>query len=151
MQPGHRGRAAAILTLVVLALIALAARDPRTYGAGVLCPSLRLVGVHCPGCGSTRATYDLLHGEVLSAFRHNQALLLLGVPLALWWFATLVCEATTGRRPRIGTPPWLGLVVAAALVAWGVARNLPWPAFDPIRPPPTQEFEATAESTPSAK
>lgn len=142
-----------MLTLMVVVLIALAARDPRTYGIGVLCPSLRFAGVHCPGCGSTRATHDLLHGEVLSAFRHNQALLVLGVPLALWWIAALGWEAATGKRPRIGTPPWLGLVVAAALVAWGVARNLPWPAFDQIRPPPspTQDFSATAASTPSAK
>lgn len=145
-QPGHRGRAAAILAIVAAALIALAARDPRSYGLGVLCPSLRFAGVHCPGCGSTRATYDLLHGEVASAFRHNQALLLVGMPLAAWWLVALACEAATGRRPRIVTPAWLGYAAAAGLIAWGVARNLPWPAFDAVRPPPAQLLPAATIS-----
>lgn len=141
-QPGHQGRAAAVLAIVAAALIALAARDPRSYGFGVLCPTLRFAGVHCPGCGSTRATYDLLHGEVASAFRHNQAMLLVGVPLAAWWLAALAWEAATGRRPRIATPAWLGYAAAAGLIAWGVARNMPWPAFDAVRPPPAQSLPA---------
>lgn len=127
---------AAGLLIVMLAVLAMLAwRDPRTYGMGPMCPSLRFAGVHCPGCGSMRATHDLLHGQFASAFRNNPALLLLGVPVAAWLAVSMTVIAVRGRRLRLHTPAWLGYLIAIVLLAWGGARNLPGRAFDLLRPP----------------
>lgn len=136
---GRRVLALMTLLLAAAALMALAIRDPRSYGLGPLCPSLRFAGVHCPGCGSMRATHDLMHGEVGSAFRNNPALPLLGVPVAAWWMVSTIMLIVAGRRPSLRVPVWTGFVIAAALVAWGFARNLPGQRFDMLRPPTARQ------------
>ncbi len=139
----HRLAALALLMAMVAVLALLTWRDPRGYGLGPMCPSLRFAGLHCPGCGSMRATHDLMHGRFASAFRNNPALLLLGVPAAAWLAASMIAIVTRGRRMHTRTPVWLGYVIAALLVAWGVARNLPGGAFDSLRPPPTSQATRT--------
>jgi hypothetical protein len=131
----QRVQSGLLLAVVIGALAAVAIRDPRTYGLGPLCPSLRLFGIHCPGCGSTRATHDLMHGEVASAFRCNPLMVLVGAPLLAYVMCSLGCAALTGQKPHGSAPPWLGYGIAALLIAWCVARNLPGPTFDALRPP----------------
>ena len=131
----QRVHAAALLMVIIGALSAIAVRDPRTYGLGPLCPSLRLFGIYCPGCGSTRATHDLMHGEVARAFRCNPLMVLIGAPLLVYVTCSLGCAALTGRRPRGSATAWLGYAITALLIAWCVARNLPGATFDTLRPP----------------
>ena len=38
------------------------------------CPSLTLLHIYCPGCGSTRAVAALLHGDLLLALRQNSVI-----------------------------------------------------------------------------
>ncbi len=51
------------------------------------CPFHSLTGLLCPGCGSQRAMYQLLHGHVGAAFKLNQ-LFLPSVFYALGGFVT---------------------------------------------------------------
>ncbi len=46
------------------------------------CPFLVLTGFKCPGCGSQRVIYSLLHGDIISAFNYN-ALLVISLPILL--------------------------------------------------------------------
>ena len=41
-----------------------------------VCPSKLFYGLPCPGCGTTRATLQLLHGNLLAALRLNPNCLL---------------------------------------------------------------------------
>ncbi|MBM4111270.1 MAG: DUF2752 domain-containing protein [Phycisphaerae bacterium] len=134
-----RAVAGLALAVVGLALLAIGSRDPRTHGLGVLCPSRRWLGIYCPGCGSTRATYDLLHGDIIAAWANNPATLLLGVPVALWLVASSVVTLVHGRRPRLTLPNRLGLWLAGALLLYTIARNIPHAAFDAWRPPVVHE------------
>ncbi len=92
------------------------------------CPMATLLGVPCPGCGLTRATLALLHGDVRAALALHPLVLVLA-PL----FAAAIAGAAFGyvRGPSAGRKPnlWLAsrgatLVGAALLVAtlgvWGV-------------------------------
>ncbi|MGK5628034.1 DUF2752 domain-containing protein [Streptomyces sp. URMC 123] len=88
------------------------------------CPFNWATGLLCPGCGGTRMTYDLMHGDVVAAFHDNTALLLLGLPAAAYLGGRWLWEGLRGRRyrPRLGrrgTAAVLGLAVA-----WAVTRNL---------------------------
>jgi hypothetical protein len=104
------------------------------------CPS-RMLGLYCPGCGSTRATHLLLRGEFAAAWRHNPGLVVVGVPALAIYVVGLLLALCTGRSIRVlpfgpATAAWFGAILVTALVAWAVVRNLPGPAFDRFRPPP---------------
>lgn len=139
-----RARTLASILLFVLAagLLAIALKDPRTHGLGVLCPSRRFLGIYCPGCGSTRATHDLLHGDFARAFRSNPLFVLLGAPLLVVATGSLAWIVACGERIAVRIPYWLGISIAAVLVCYGVARNIPGEAFERLRPPSSTESRA---------
>ena len=58
------------------------------------CPVLELTGLHCPGCGATRAIWLLLHGDVAGAVGHNALLLPALAYLALRWIHTVAPAST---------------------------------------------------------
>lgn len=134
-----RGRViAGVLLLGAMAgLLAIALKDPRTHGLGVLCPSRRFLGIYCPGCGTTRATYDLLHGEFARAFRSNPLFVILGAPLVAVFIGSLGWTVLRAERLALRVPQWLALAAVALLLVYGIARNIPIAAFDPLRPPPS--------------
>src|SRR5215472_13657034 len=80
---------------VVFALMALAGCvvlyffNPTSYHFYPVCQFHQLTGLHCPGCGATRALYALLHGDLVTAL-HDNALfvaLLAAAGLRGIWFA----------------------------------------------------------------
>jgi hypothetical protein len=116
------------------AVCALVFRSANPYGHSFLppCPIHALTGLYCPGCGSTRALYSLLHGNVGQALAMNP-LLVIASPLVL-----LMATHLAGWRPLILDPlirvlgnPKLWLSV---LVVFGVLRNLPFAPFSALAP-----------------
>ena len=94
--------------------------DPAVTRLAPPCPLQALTGLDCPLCGATRATHQLLRGDVLAALDLN-ALYVVLLPvlavLAVWWLVR-------GRLPdAVGRARWGVVAVAAGFV---VARNLPW-------------------------
>lgn len=89
------------------------------------CMFLRLTGLPCPSCGSTRAVLALTRGEILRAFAWN--------PLITAFLATLVLylgtRILTGWAPRVRltrTERILALTLLVALVlgnwAWVITH-----------------------------
>lgn len=96
------------------------------------CPIRALTGLYCPGCGSTRCLYALLHADPALALSMNP-LLALSLPLlglmalnaAGWrpaWLSPLMRQLA---RPK----PWL-----VVLVGFAVLRNLPLYPFTLLAP-----------------
>ena len=124
---------AALLVGAVLVLLWWV--DPRQV-AVPLCVFHQVTGLHCPGCGATRATHDLLHGRLLSALQQN-ALWILSLPLVLYAVASEARRAVWGRTLRgdlIRNPRFFALIVALALV-FAVLRNVPFFPLDLLAPP----------------
>lgn len=120
-SPRVRCSAGAVAFAFVCVAVALS-----TPGKSAWLPSClfhRLTGLHCPGCGNTRALHALMHGDIAGAFANNlllvPALMLLGVLLV---------------RPRLAFNRWICLVVAVAVTVFFVARNLPWMPFAALAP-----------------
>ncbi len=99
-------------------------RDPHLSGQLLpFCPWRRLTGLSCPGCGGTRMTYDLLHGDLAAAWADNAALLLT-LPLLAVLYGNWLRHGLAGRRfrVRLGTRGTVAVLTVAVL--WTVGRNL---------------------------
>lgn len=137
----QRTAAALLLAAAVAALVLVAAVNPAEQSVLPPCPTWRYLGVHCPGCGSTRATHWLLNGSLATAWRFNPLLVVVGAPLGAYFLMAQASAALLGVRPMVRLPAWLGYVVAAVLVAYMVVRNVPIDGLAWMRPP---EAAATA-------
>lgn len=116
----------AVGVLGVAVCVVLAVVDPEDRATwSPRCPFRAATGLDCPGCGGTRALAALVRGEPALAADHNVLTLALLPVLAYGWFGWLA--ASLGRRrarPELSTrTAW---VVAVAVPAFMLARNLPW-------------------------
>jgi hypothetical protein len=102
----------------------VAAVDPNESRAFLPCPFRTMTGWWCPGCGLTRATHQLLRGDVLQALRYNLFVVPILVGLALTWlFWTMQVAGRSIRTRRV--PAWTYTVGVTALFAFALIRNLP--------------------------
>ena len=112
--------------MLVAGATVLYAFNPVTARFYPPCPFHKLTGLYCPGCGSTRALHQLLHGHVAAAFDLNPLAVVL-LPLAAVGVARELWRATRGHpAPTPHLPAWSLWALVAVVVLFGVARNLPW-------------------------
>jgi hypothetical protein len=102
----------------------VATHNPHLQGALPGSHLLLAHNIYCPGCGATRAVYDLAHGDVAGALSMNP-LFVLAVPLlgVLWvrWLAR-------GQGFRLKDWPFptaAGWIVPGIIVLFTVLRNTP--------------------------
>lgn len=104
--------------------------DPTTPG-GLLpvCPTKALLGIDCPGCGTLRMLYSVMHADVLAAVRFN-ALALITLVLLVFAFATWTYGRIVGRRIWSWQHyRWAAVVTMVLVSVWFVVRNLPFAPF----------------------
>ena len=93
------------------------------------CPFRLLTGMQCPGCGSTRAFYQLLHLHPIAAFKLNP-LMVLTLPFIVYGFLGFTRSALMGRpQRRVFIPPIYLWAWLALLIFFWVFRNTPWYPF----------------------
>lgn len=100
--------------------------DPSDSGGLTPCPIRALTGQWCPGCGLTRATHQLLRGNVLQALSFNVFVpaILAGL-VALWvvWLRVATGHGVPHRILAIRTHTYVaaGVLLAAFVVVRNVA------------------------------
>jgi len=104
--------------------------DPTTpNGPLPVCPTKALLGIDCPGCGSLRMVYSLLHGNLPAAARFNALGLVAGV-LLVWAYLAWTYGRVVGRRIRSWQHyRWSAAVTMALVAVWFVLRNIPFAPF----------------------
>jgi len=117
-------RVVGISVALVAAAAAVFAFDPARVGIFPTCPLHQMTGLWCPGCGSTRAFHQLLHGNLIAAFRFNPLAILM-LPLAGY----LVIRGDVSTLKPAGI--WALLI---AIVMFGVLRNIPVYPFTLLAP-----------------
>ncbi|WP_232000677.1 DUF2752 domain-containing protein [Mycobacterium kyorinense] len=141
MQQGRRtptlhrlGAPLGVAAAAVLACAAVWWADPTTPGGPLpVCPTKLLLGIDCPGCGTLRMVYALLHGDLLAAARFNAlalaATVLLGRAYAAWTYGRV-----TGRRVWSWQRyRWAASATLVLVSVWFVVRNLPFGPFPALR------------------
>jgi hypothetical protein len=107
--------------------------DPAKSHFYPVCQFHQLTGLYCPGCGATRASYQLLHGNLLAALHDNALYVISLAALAvrgLWFW-----KRNINRHPvRYFIPPFALWVFLGAALVFVTLRNLP--AFSFLAPFP---------------
>jgi hypothetical protein len=124
------GAASAVLALTA-GVILLCQFDPNAASSPFPpCMLFMLTEMYCPGCGLTRALHAVVHFDLLRALAMN-AFVVVSLPV----LAAMCVQATSGRRllpPTLDRLAHNGYLWIAALLMFGVARNLP--AFEWLAP-----------------
>ncbi len=123
--------AAALAFVVISGGAVLFFFDPTKNNFYPICQFHLLTGLYCPGCGATRASYQLLHGNLMAALHDNVLYVVSLAALAargVWFLKRRRYHQPAGHF----IPPtalWAFLGVALVFV---VLRNLP--AFSFLAP-----------------
>lgn len=120
------------LTVLILA--------PAICGAGFLwlywkgspfqCLFHEYTGRYCFGCGSGRAVYAALHGQIRESFGFNPLVWILGIPsgiVLVWEYLAFTLPEIVKRRVHV--PDYLGWAAFWLLIVFGILRNLPCFSF----------------------
>ena len=99
--------------------------EPGAYRFYPRCLFYQTTGLLCPGCGSLRATHQLLHGHIAAALRLN-ALLVTAIPVGSWVVVRSFLRAKDNSIARLDLrPAWLWAGLAITLL-FGLLRNFPF-------------------------
>ena len=135
MEKVNENRVLVVLAAAsAVAMVMLGAFDPATSGVFPPCPLRYLTGWYCPGCGSLRAIHQLLHGNLRAAWAMNPLTVVM-LPFLMYGLASFALFQIRGR----GLPqPFLRAVwirsLCAAIILFGIARNLSLYPFDLLAP-----------------
>ena len=120
-----RGIAVGVSVLLICGAVILFRFYPDLRPFFPSCPFYGLFHLYCPGCGSTRATYCLLHGDLSGVWRHNP-----------FYFPTLIFVFSLVFLRKWAGKPILVRTYIVLLVLFWLCRNLPWHPFTLLAPPP---------------
>ncbi len=93
------------------------------------CMVHELTGLHCPGCGTTRALHACVHGDIEYALRFNP-MFILGGPILCWW----LWQRSRAERCGAKVHPQVVYVFVGIIAAYCVLRNVPTPTTSWLAP-----------------
>jgi hypothetical protein len=125
----RRSTVFAIWSLILAGAVYLFVFEPGKTGIFPSCLFRTLTGYQCPGCGSTRALHQLLHGHVVAAFELNP-FFLLAIPFLLFALVRYSVVVMHGGVPRQNTlPPAYIYALFVIVVSFWIFRNTPFYPF----------------------
>lgn len=89
-----------------------------------LCVVYHVTGLHCPGCGATRAVHAVIDRDIVLALRNN-VLIVVALPAAAISYVLWAVGRVRGRPFVIRPSTRVVLILVAATVIFGIVRNLP--------------------------
>jgi hypothetical protein len=125
----RRSSVLAIWSLIIAGAAYLFFFEPGKTGFFPACPFRSLTGFTCPGCGTTRALHQILHGHFATAFTLNP-LLLLAIPFILFAFIRYSVIVMRGGVPRPNAlPASLIYAIFFVILSFWIFRNTPFYPF----------------------
>jgi len=126
LPPAKRKPHLTTILAVVAGLVVLFLFNPVEVRWLPGCVFHKVTGLHCPGCGGTRAVHHLLRGRLAEAWHYN-AVITLAIPVTglgwFWW-----------RKASFKARSVVGWVVLGIVVTFGILRNLPYYPCTLFRP-----------------
>lgn len=125
----RRSTVIGIWLLLIAGAVYLFVYEPGRSGFFPSCPFRLFTGLTCPGCGTTRALHELMHGHFLAAFMLNP-LLFLALPFFLFAFLRYSAFSLRGRAPRHNALPAPYIyAIFFVIVGFWIFRNTPFYPF----------------------
>jgi hypothetical protein len=123
------------LVFVLIGLAVLYKYDPASHFSFYPgCAFHSLTGLYCPGCGTTRALHQLLHGHFRAAL-HLNPLAVIALPFLGYFFVSELCNQNGAKRlPRLFVSPVWGWALVGIVVAYWITRNIPVYPFTLMSP-----------------
>ena len=123
-QKARLGRILLIAGIAAAALVGYVVIFDLT-GKGFPCVLHRFTGLQCGGCGLTRAAVSLLHLDFVAAFSYH-ALWPVFAAYFLWvGISDAAVYVKTGELQLLPPHWWVHAVTLAAVLGYGILRNLP--------------------------
>jgi hypothetical protein len=111
--------------LLLLGALYVFAFEPGKTGIFPPCVFRQLTGLQCPGCGSTRALHQLLHGHFVTAFTLNP-LFVIATPLLLYVLLKYTTMSFRGITPKPNALPARYIyLIFVVIVSFWILRNTP--------------------------
>ena len=121
----RRSTVAGIWLLLIAGAVYLFIFEPGRTGFFLPCLFRLMTDFNCPGCGTTRARHEIMHGHFQSAFMLNP-LLLLSLPFLLAAFLRYSVTVMRGRIPRKNALPAPYIYAIFFVIAgFWIFRNTP--------------------------
>ena len=132
----RRGWLLALLVVAAGLVLFLLWRYDPARSSIPLCAFHAATGLHCPGCGATRATHDLLHGRLLAALR-DHALWVLSLPVVAYAVLAEALFLLDNRKlpGNLLRKPWFLWTAGAVALLFAVLRNIPLYPLILLAPP----------------
>jgi len=125
----RRSTVIAIWSLLAVGAAYLFAFEPGRTGFFPICLFRFLTGYQCPGCGSTRALHQILHGHLVAAFMLNP-LFLIALPFIFYAFLRYTITVLRGGVPRPNALPASYIyAIFFVVVSFWIFRNTPFYPF----------------------
>jgi uncharacterized protein DUF2752 len=125
----RRSTVIAIWSLLAVGAAYLFVFEPGKTGFFPICLFRFFTGFTCPGCGTTRALHQILHGHFLTAFTLNP-LFIISIPFLLLAFLRYTVTVLRGGVPRPNALPasYIYAIFFVVLSFW-IFRNTPFYPF----------------------
>ncbi|UMB61535.1 DUF2752 domain-containing protein [Lutibacter sp. A80] len=98
------------------------------------CPLYKTTGIYCPGCGSQRATHQLLNFNIVEVFKQNAlfvlGLLIIGYHLVISGINYFFKKENNNYIYHPKTPIFLLIII---IIFW-ILRNIPYYPFNLLAP-----------------
>jgi len=141
MEFGYKNKRSLLIGLLLITLVMVGLGYFYTYnptkGEGVFlrCPSNLIFGIYCPGCGTQRALYHLLHLELKEALRYN-VLFVLSLAILLYALIIKGINLIFGTKKTIPffTHKYVIIGLLVMIILFGIVRNLPYYPFNLLVP-----------------
>jgi len=91
-------------------------------------------GFHCPGCGSQRATHDLLHFRIGEALKHNIVIVLIAIIIISKVYAFLSKKYFPKYYYNLGHKPYFTYMIVGIVCIYWILRNIPYEPFTYLAP-----------------
>ncbi len=124
----------ATIVLVVFLFYVIYQNNPLVSSFYPPCFFHKLTGLYCPGCGSARALYHLLHLNIITAIDQN-VFAVISTPFVAWHFIRLYINEVFGRNLKpVFFPGYTIIAILVLILIFWVIRNLPYYPFSMLAP-----------------
>ena len=109
--------------------------NPSEHSFFISCPIKYATGFYCPGCGSQRAIHQLLHFNIINAFRLNP-LMVLSLPIIFYglWLQMWNFIFETKYRVRLFYSKLFIYGYFGTVLLYWILRNIPFSPFNLLAP-----------------